>query len=174
MPNLPNADTRAYRLGSAALFFGLAIIAGALAIEHIGGIKPCPLCLEQRWAYYAGIPLLFLALVLHATDKPRSAGFLFLAVALMCLANAGLGVYHAGAEWKFWPGPETCTGAVAVTNSAGNLLRNLGQSTVVRCDEAAIRIAGLSLAGWNAVASLMLSTASLKAAFATGEHERYL
>jgi disulfide bond formation protein DsbB len=158
-----------------ALLLALIVILAALAIEHIGGIKPCPLCLQQRWAYYAGIPALFVALVLLSAERPRPAGVLLFLVALAFLANAGLGVYHAGAEWKFWPGPDTCGDAGGtLAKSGSDLLTRLGQSPVVRCDEAALRVAGLSLAGWNAIASFMLFTASLKAAFATRDHVQYL
>jgi len=143
----------------------LGALVGALAIEHIGGYAPCPLCLEQRWAYYAGIPLLFLALVLSAADRPRLAGVLFLIIAMAFLANAGLGVYHAGAEWKFWPGPDTCAGGAGVTAGAGGLLKQLEATRVVRCDEPALLVLGLSLAAWNAVVSLGLFLLATKAAF---------
>ena len=165
----------AYKWGAVTLLIALAVILSALAIEHIGGIKPCLLCLQQRWAYYAGIPALFLALVVLSAEHPRVAGILLFLVALGFLANAGLGVYHAGAEWKFWPGPDTCGNAGgALATSGSDLLARLGKSAVIRCDEAALRVAGLSLAGWNVVASLMLFTTSLKAAFATKDLVQYL
>jgi disulfide bond formation protein DsbB len=91
---------------------------------------------------------------------------LFFVVALTFLANAGLGTYHAGAEWKFWPGPDTCGATVDATKSAGSLLKDLEGVKVVRCDEAALRFLGVSFAGWNVVASLLLMALSLKAAFA--------
>lgn len=156
----------AYSAGGIAFFLALAAILIALAFEHIGGLIPCPLCLMQRWAYYAAIPVLFFAMAL-AGEKPRLAAFLFVAVALAFLANTGLGVYHAGAEWQLWPGPDTCAGAQSLPTSAADLLKELPATQVVRCDEAAIRIGGLSLAGWNAVTSLVLFALSLKAAFAT-------
>jgi disulfide bond formation protein DsbB len=154
----------AYRYGGAALFLAAAVILGALGFEYIGGYAPCPLCLEQRYAYYAGVPLLFLAMALVA-EKPRFAAFVFLAVALAFLANAGLGVYHAGAEWKLWPGPDTCTGNQALPTSASDLLAAAESAVVVRCDEAALRIAGLSLAGWNVIASLLAFALVLRAAY---------
>lgn len=159
------AASPAYRSGGAALFLSLFAILSALGLEHLAGYAPCPLCLEQRTAYYVGIPLLFLALVLLGADRARLAGLLFFAVSLAFLMNAGLGVYHAGAEWKFWPGPDSCAaGASGVTGNAGNLLGELAKARVVRCDEPALVVLGLSLAGWNAVASLALFILSLKAA----------
>jgi len=89
-------------------------------------------------------------------------------VALAFLANAGLGVYHAGAEWKFWPGPDTCAAPSAATaTNAKDLLKGLDAVTVIRCDEAAGRFAGLSFAGWNVLLSIALCAGALLAAFAS-------
>lgn len=156
--------TSAYRVGGATLMLTVAIILGALAFEHLGGYAPCPLCLEQRYAYYAAIPVLFIAMALIA-EMPRLAALLFALVALAFLANAGLGAYHAGVEWKFWPGPDTCGTVQALPTSAADLLKQMETAKVVRCDEAALRIAGLSLAGWNVLISLALVAGALRAAF---------
>lgn len=155
---------QAYRAGALAFMVVCAAILGALGFEHLGGYPPCQLCLEQRYAYYAGAPLLFGALVLLSAGEPRWAAALFLLVSLAFLANAGLGIYHAGAEWRFWPGPDSCTGAQSITTSAGGLLDTLKSTNVVRCDEAALRILGVSLAGWNAVVSVFVFGMSLRAA----------
>lgn len=158
-----------YQAGALALILAVGAILVALGFEHIGGYTPCPLCLMQRWAYYASIPVLFLSLILIASEHRRFAGALLLLVSLAFLANAGLGVYHAGAEWKFWPGPDTCGGSGALTAQAGGLLKQLETARVVRCDEAPWRMFGLSFAGWNVVTSILLWIISLKAAFATNE-----
>jgi disulfide bond formation protein DsbB len=154
----------AYRYGGITLFLAGAVILTALAFEHLGGYAPCPLCLMQRYAYYAAIPLLFIAMAL-VSEMPRVAAFIFFAVALAFLANAGLGTYHAGVEWKFWPGPDTCGTAQALPSNPADLLRGLGETRVVRCDEAAWTFAGLSMAGWNVLVSLVAFTTALKAAF---------
>lgn len=156
----------AYRYGSSALFICIGAILTALAFQYIGGYQPCMLCLIERYAYYAAIPLLFAAIVLSAGGNKGWASALFFMVVLAFLANAGLGAYHAGAEWKFWPGPESCGGGAALTTSAGSLLKDLEGIKVVRCDEPALVFLGLSFAGWNVVASLLLMALSLKAAFA--------
>ncbi|MEQ1715393.1 MAG: disulfide bond formation protein B [Hyphomicrobium sp.] len=158
----------AYQAGSSALFFTVAVILGAWVFEYLG-YAPCPLCLIQRWAYYAAIPVLFLALTLVSGGNKRTAMWLFALAALAFLGNAGLGVYHAGAEWKFWPGPDTCAGSQDIATAAGGLLKELETTTVIRCDEPAIRIFGLSLAGWNVLTSLVIFAASLRAAFAASE-----
>lgn len=156
----------AYFFGSLVLFGATAIILAALAFEHIGGYAPCPLCLQQRYAYYAGIPLAFFALVAISADLRRLAAILFLVVAVGFLINAGLGVYQSGAEWGWWPGPDSCSGGSGVVTDAKDLLSSLETTSVIRCDEASWRFAQLSFAGWNAVLSLILFTLALKAAFA--------
>jgi disulfide bond formation protein DsbB len=154
----------AYRTGALVLFAAVAAILAALGFQYIGGYAPCPLCLQQRYAYYAGVPLLFLALVLTAADRRALAAVLFLAVAAGFLANAGLGVYHSGVEWKFWAGPDTCGTAQGLSTSAGGLLENIEKTRVVRCDEAAWRFLGLSFAGWNVLISLALAAGAVTAA----------
>ena len=155
----------AYRLGGLLLFAATAVILTALAFEHLGGYLPCPLCLQQRYAYYAAIPALFLALVLVAADNGRIAALLFGLIALAFLANAGLGIYHAGAEWKFWDGPTTCAAVgQPLSTSAGGLLKSLDKTRVIRCDEAPWHLFGLSFAGWNVVASVLLALGSIAAA----------
>ena len=153
----------AYRFGALALLLAAGSILGALAFEHLGGLAPCELCLQQRYAYYLGVPLLFLALVGLSAGQPRAAAVLFVLVALAFLANAALGVYHAGVEWQFWAGPAACSGSQALTSNAGNMLEALQQTNVVRCDQAAWRLAGLSLAGWNVVVSLLVVLLSIRA-----------
>ena len=160
----------AYRWGAAVLIMAVAVIVTALGFEYIGGYRPCPLCLQQRYAYYFAIPILFLDLVLIAADQPRFAAALFGIVAVAFLINAGLGAYHAGVEWKFWEGPQTCSAGLTPlggTGGAGGLLKQLQTETFIRCDEAAWRFAGLSFAGWNAVLSLLLSLCAAQATIAS-------
>jgi len=154
----------AYKAGAMAFMLVAATIIAALGFEHIGGLPPCHLCLEQRYAYYVGIPVLFGALVLLSAGEMRWSALLFFLMALVFLANAGLGVYHAGAEWGLWPGPDSCTGTQELATSAGSLLDTLKTTNVIRCDEAAWRLWGISLAGWNVVVSLVVFAMCLRAA----------
>jgi disulfide bond formation protein DsbB len=156
----------AYRAGALALLLSVATIVAALGFEHFGGYAPCPLCLMQRYAYYAAIPLLFAALALDAADQHGVARLIFGIVGLMFLANAGLAVYHAGAEWKFWAGPSTCAApATTLSTNAGGMLQDLERTRVIRCDEAPWQFLGLSFAGWNAVLSLLLASMAFRAGF---------
>ncbi len=164
LTSLSNSKPEGYGAGMIVLLVALATIIGALGFEYIGGYIPCPLCLQQRYAYYAGVPAAFLALVLLSIDQRRLAGLIFFLLAIGFVANAGLGIYQSGAEWKFWPGPDSCGGGQAITNSAADLMASLEQTSVIRCDEASWRFAGLSFAGWNTLISLVLFGFSIVAA----------
>lgn len=160
----------AYGLGAWVLILSGGVLLVAFAFEFIGGYTACPLCLQQRYAYYAAIVVSFIGLVLLSGDHARVAGFLFFALALAFLSNAGLGVYHAGIEWGFWPGPDTCAGASAPPGSVESLMKELETATGARCDEAQWRFFGLSFAGWNVVISFVLFLLALKAALAANDH----
>lgn len=152
----------ASNLAALALAGATAVILAALAFEHIGGYTPCPLCLQQRYAYYLGIPALAVALGLLQAPQiraPKAAAALLLAVGLGFLVNAGLGVYQAGAEWKFWDPPATCASPQELPSF------DLGKMNLDRvpasCGVASWRFLGLSFAGWNAVASAGLAACAL-------------
>ena len=135
-----------------------ATLAGAWFFQLVLDIRPCPLCLEQRYAYYLAIPLGALVAFAAARDASRAVLVLGLVIlAAAALGNAGLGTYHAGVEWKFWQGPTDCTGEIGNLGSAGNLLERLDTVKVVRCDEVQWRFLGLSLAGYNVLISLLMA-----------------
>lgn len=137
------------------LAMGVAAIAGAWIFEIVIDLVPCPLCLQQRWAYYAGLPLALIALLLLLAGTGRGAiRGLLAVVAVMFALNAGLGLYHSGIEWHWWPGPAGCaTGAGSPLDATG-LAARMARTRVVACDEAAWRFLGLSLAGYNVLVSL--------------------
>jgi len=135
-----------------------ATLAGAWFFQLVLDIRPCPLCLEQRYAYYLAIPLGALTALAAAKDVSRAVVLAGLAVlAAATLANAGLATYHAGVEWHLWQGPTDCTGPVGNLGSAGNLLQRLDTVKVVRCDEVQWKFLGLSLAGYNVLISLAMA-----------------
>ena len=135
-----------------------ATLAGAWFFELVLDIRPCPLCLEQRYAYYLAVPLALLVAFAASRDAPRPVLLAGLALlALAALANAWLGGYHAGVEWKFWQGPTDCSGPIVDLGSAGTLLQRLDTVKVIRCDEVQWRFLGLSLAGYNVLISLLMA-----------------
>jgi disulfide bond formation protein DsbB len=159
--NLWHARTEANPAMVAALAVAIvaaATLAGAWFFELVLDIRPCPLCLEQRYAYYLAIPLGALVALAASRDVSRPVLVIGLAIlAFAALGNAGLGAYHAGVEWKFWQGPTDCTGTIGNLGSAGNLLERLDTVRVIRCDEVQWRFLGLSLAGYNVLISFLMS-----------------
>jgi disulfide bond formation protein DsbB len=133
-----------------------ATIIGAFIFQALG-YAPCELCLQERLPYYAGIAVAALALVLAAFGLRRSLSPALVVLALVFAGSMIFGAYHAGVEWGFWPGPSDCTGTFAKNESMADFLEQLKTVKVVRCDAVAIRILGLSLAGWNAIVSAGLA-----------------
>ena len=142
----------------AILAVAVATIAGAWFFQLVIGLVPCPMCLEQRYAYYTIIPLSALLAAVASRSRPRGVLLFGLALlALLALANAVFGVYHAGVEWKWWQGPTSCTGTTVTIKNAADLLKRLNTEKVVPCDEVQWRFLGLSLAGYNALISLVMA-----------------
>jgi len=139
-------------------FVSAATLAGAWYFQLVVGLPPCPLCLEERIPYHIVIPLsllLAIAALVRAPAKLLTVGFVAIAIAALC--NVVLGSYHAGVEWHWWAGPTDCTGPLTDLRAGGSLLSQLQSIHVVRCDEAAWRFLGISLAGYNALISLLLA-----------------
>ncbi|RVU16371.1 disulfide bond formation protein B [Methylobacterium oryzihabitans] len=138
-----------------------ATVGGALIFEHGFGYVPCALCLTERQPYYLALPLAAAAALLPA----RFARWLLAGLALLFLASAGLGAYHAGAEWGFWPGPTGCGGGAAAPTGLDAFRQSLDSVRIVDCTSAAWRFLGVSLAGWSAVISLGLAVVAGAAAW---------
>ena len=168
MTELTTSMIRARPVASAAIavaVVGAATILGAWIFQYGLGLKPCPLCLEQRYAYYFAVPLAAMVALGDQVGAKRTVLIAALAaIALGMLWNTGLGIYHSGIEWKWWLGPQECSGSLDDLGSGGGLLNKLQSISVVRCDEAAWRFLGLSLAGYNALISLMLAATAAWAA----------
>ena len=125
-----------------------ALLAGAFAFQA-AGYAPCAMCIWQRWPHVAAIVLAGLALIL----APR---LLALLGALAALTASGLGLYHTGVERGWWDGPSSCTGS-GLGGLSGDDLLSLDGPALVMCDQVAWAFAGLSMASWNAVLSLVLA-----------------
>jgi len=146
------------------LWLALATSAAMLAIAHgfqtFGHLAPCELCLKQRTVYWVALAVCAVAIALRANRPTRRslAPTVGLILALVFAVGCGIAVYQAGAEWKWWPGPDSCSGA-ALNAGAIDLKAFLSGAKVhvVRCDEASWRLLGLSMAGWNALISLKLA-----------------
>jgi disulfide bond formation protein DsbB len=144
-------STIALLLGTAAL----ALILGALGFQYLDRLPPCEMCMWQRYPHIAAAILGIGGFVLNrARLLPDSAGAaLAIVTALLIAVSGAIGVYHAGVEWQWWSGPQACTGA-AFQSAGGPLDLN---APVVRCDRAAWRLFGISLAGYNALLSFAIA-----------------
>ncbi|WP_315924937.1 disulfide bond formation protein B [Mesorhizobium sp. SP-1A] len=154
-----------------AIFLAVAMgatVGAALGFQYIGGYLPCKLCYEQRIPYYVGAPLMLVAAAAAAMRAPGWIVRGLLAVGgLLMVYGLYLGVFHSGVEWGWWPGPTDCTDIAGPVNTGGNgILDSLDKFVPPSCDKAALRILGLSMAGWNAIASLILAAVAFRGALA--------
>lgn len=124
-----------------------ALMLGALAFQYIGGMPPCKMCIWQRWPHVIAIAL---GIIVFFVPKRIIA----LVSALVVLVGAGIGVFHAGVEQKWWQGPTSCTGSGL--SATDNLLDMSAPVTLVLCDEIVWDLFGITMAGWNALFSLVL------------------
>jgi disulfide bond formation protein DsbB len=129
-------------LGSALL------LAGAWTFQLLG-YPPCKLCHWQRWPHYAAVAIGALALLSRLRFLPWFG-------ALAAAATAAVGIYHTGVEQKWWLGPTTCTSGSVAGISADDLLAQINNAPLIRCDEVAWALVGVSMASWNAIFSALL------------------
>jgi disulfide bond formation protein DsbB len=134
-----------------ALLIPAALMAGALGSQYLGGLYPCEMCHWQRWPHYAAIALALLAFLLPV---PARRALVLLAAAAIAISGL-IGVFHAGVEYGWWPGITGCTSTVRMGGSTDDMLKNILAAPMVRCDVAQWRLVGISLAGWNALISLI-------------------
>jgi disulfide bond formation protein DsbB len=156
-----------------ALFSSLVMLAAAHGFERFGGLAPCALCHTQREVYWGAAALAAAALLAGRFWSQAWAARAFnLLLGVAFLAGAVVAAYHVGVENKWWPGPAVCAGGGSGLDglTPESLTEALtGAVTVVRCDAVAWSFLGLSMAGWNAAASLVLAGLSVLAASRTQE-----
>jgi disulfide bond formation protein DsbB len=150
--------TRQRLLVTLAAGGSLALLLGALAFQYIGGLAPCQLCLWQRWPHAAAVVIGALALAMPGRVLP-------LLGALAALTSAGIGLFHTGVERGWWEGLASCSaGSISGLDVNDLLDPTVEIAAVVRCDEVAWQMLGLSMASWNALASLALAVLWIMAA----------
>jgi disulfide bond formation protein DsbB len=138
---------------AAAIFAGAAsflLLGGALTFQYVGGLAPCEMCIWQRWPHGFAVAVGLIGGILLWTDVLPTNWARALAIGAIAglLVSGTLGVFHAGVEWKLWPGPAQCTGFGYVPGQ-----EDFKPLQIVRCDEAQWRLLGISLAGFNAIFS---------------------
>lgn len=127
-----------------------ALLLGAFAFQHLGGLAPCKMCIWQRYPHLAAIALGALAVFLPLT-VPITLG------ALAALTTGGIGVFHVGVEQGWWEGPSTCSSGPIGGLSTDDLMNQIMAAPLVQCDQIAWSLAGISMAGWNALFSFGLA-----------------
>ncbi len=149
-----------------ALLASAAMLGVAHAFQTFGHLAPCTLCLKQREVYWWALAIAAVGVGLRFTALSRRAARIDNGVlALVFLVGCGIAVYHAGAEWKWWPGPAACSGGSTRVNPADlTALLKGAKMTLPACDKPAWVFLGLSMAGWNALVSLGLAVLSAMAA----------
>lgn len=147
----PLGLTRAALARLIALFLPLGLLGGALGSQYLGGLHPCEMCYWQRWPHGAAIILAALAFTGPA-ESSRARAFTLLAAVAIALSGA-IGVYHAGVEVGIFEGMTSCT-ALASNGSTADMLKQITQAPLVRCDQVQWSLFGISMAGWNAILSL--------------------
>lgn len=128
----------------------LALLVGAFGFQHLGGLPPCKLCIWQRYPHALAVLIGVAAVAIRGRLLP----LLGLAAAL---TTASVGLYHTGVERGWWEGPTTCTSSGTSGLSADDLFDKIMTAPVVRCDDVAWELLGLSMASWNGLLSLGLA-----------------
>jgi disulfide bond formation protein DsbB len=139
----------------AAIFAGsvsLSLLAGAVAFQYLDRLAPCEMCIWQRWPHGFSIVVGLIGGMLARNGMVAATWAKYLAAGAIAglVVSGAIGVFHAGVEWKFWPGPSACTGFGYIPGQ-----ENFEPLQIVRCDEAQWRLFGLSLAGYNAIFSFV-------------------
>lgn len=127
-----------------------ALLLAALAFQYLGGLAPCPLCIWQRWPH-------LIAAVIGAGAWGLGGALLPGMGAATMTVSAGMGLHHVGVEQRWWEGPATCAAPDISGLTPEDLLAQIMAAPIVRCDEIAWELFGLSMAAWNAMASLALA-----------------
>src|SRR3954452_13501718 len=147
--NEPTRAFTAFVLGASAIVLG-----GALASQYWGVLAPCELCLLQRWPWGIAIVIAFIATMVGSRPALPWVALLLAAVSVV---SGGLAFYHVGVEQHWFAGPTACSGAATAADTLEALKAQILHQQPVRCDEPAWLLWGISLAGWNLLASMVMT-----------------
>ncbi len=144
---------------------GIGILGTALASQFFGGLNPCHLCMYQRGPYAFVIPAAMLAASLVLAGRDRAAAAITALCSAAFVIGAGVATFHVGVEQKWWEGSSACVGVASGAAKTVDQLRSLLETApVIRCDEIAWQMFGISMAGYNLIASVALAVFALIAA----------
>ena len=136
-----------------SFFIPIAMLLSAFYLQYFQNLPPCDLCITQRW-FHVLIIIYSLLIFIILKIRPISFNLIILGLAVVWLLSGIAGMYHFGIEIKLWSGPEKCSSGIDLSK---DLFKYLMSKSPVKCDEVMYRILGLSLAGWNAVVSILIS-----------------
>ena len=139
-----------------------ALLITALIFQSVGYV-PCELCILQRWPHLAAA-IIGAVLIFIDSKLLRWAGALAAGLA------TAVAIYHAGVEYQWWQGPVACTGGIdgMLNMSTQDLMAQLQSAPVTRCDQPQWYFLGLTMAGWNAICSAILTGMWLRSALGRG------
>lgn len=146
------APTRAFP--AFVLAASAIVLGGALLSQYWGGLAPCELCLLQRWPWAVAIVISFVAIMVGS--RP-ALPWVALLLAVVFAIGSALAFYHVGVERRWFAGPGACSGAATAADTLEALKAQILRQQPVRCDEVAWSLWGISLAGWNLLASLVMT-----------------
>lgn len=138
-----------YRAWAGLAALGSALLLGGAFVFQWLGYAPCPMCIWQRYPHAVAIAIGVMVMILPGRALPMLG-------ALAALSTGVIGVFHTGVERGWWEGPSTCSSQPIDGLSAEELLDQIMAAPLVRCDEVAWQLAGLSMASWNAILSFGL------------------
>jgi disulfide bond formation protein DsbB len=148
------------RFPTAVLVASVAVLGTALLSQYLGGLAPCELCLEQRWPWAAAIAISLISILF--ANRP-AVPWVALLLTMVFAIGCGLAFYHVGVEKHWFAGPEACTGTATAADTVEALKAHILGQMPVRCDEPAWSLWGISLAGWNLLASIVMAGGCLAA-----------
>jgi len=149
------------RFAGAVLVASVAVLGAALVSQYWGGLTPCELCLLERWPWWVAIAIAAASWLTGDRLAPQIPAFL---LAIVFLVGAGLGFYHVGVEQHWFAGPTACTAGGSAATSVDALRAQLLGKQAVMCDEVQWSLFGVSMAGWNMIASAIMAAACVEAA----------
>ena len=148
-----------------SLLLSTFMLLSAFYLEYFHGALPCDLCITQRW-FHAMI-ISYCLLSIFILDKFLNAKtFLLIGLAFTWLASSIAGLYHFGIEMNYWKGPDDCSSNIDFSKDTLTFLLN---KSPIKCDEVMFKILGLSLAGWNALLSFLMSLTIIFKTFQKGK-----
>lgn len=139
-----------------------AILGGAFAFQYVGGLQPCILCWWQRYAHMATIALAAIAVAASGRGSTRTGWLLVTLTGLALLTGAGIAAFHVGVEQHWWAGTAECGSTLGGASGIDELRARLLAQPIVRCDDIAWSLFGISMAGYNFLLSLALAAFALR------------